>query len=303
MQDHSDLVNKLGIQLPSAEHKITSPMFPSDIEVHVKRDDWLHPVISGNKWRKLKAHLYQAQAHHTSMLVSFGGGFSNHLHALGYCCRELGIKLMAIIRGDYSRQLTPMLQDLSNWGVELKFVSKVEYQQRSSPEYLNQLQAEFPQATIIPEGGSNSSALEGVSEVITELQNQYDYLVCPVASGGTLAGLATGICNARLNTTLLGIGVLKGEEYLEVLVKQLLPEGVPMPTIIHDYHCGGYAKVPEYLQNFCCQFTPETQVPVEPVYSGKLFYALTQLANKGYFPSGSRVLALHTGGLQGARST
>lgn len=298
MQDHSSLVNQLGIVCPSPEQPLLSN---AGVEVFVKRDDLLHPVISGNKWRKLQGHLYQALQNNTKQLISFGGGYSNHLHALGYCCFKLGIQLIAIVRGDYTGQLTPMLEDLMQWNAQLQFVIKQEYKERNSTEYLQNLQQHFPTATIIPEGGSDPLALEGMGNLLKELENQYDYMVCPVASGATLAGLAKGIVDLNLKTKILGIAMLKGEAYLEELVGKLLPQKIPVPEIIHDYHCGGYAKSPDYLQQFCSEFTHNTKVPVEPVYSGKMFYAVTQLIEKEYFPAGSRVLALHTGGLQGAR--
>ncbi len=310
MQDPQDLVNRLGVIAPSPEQTLNNTWYKDpSIQVTVKRDDLLHPIISGNKWRKLYGHLQQAIAQqsqstknqHPQTIVSFGGGYSNHLHALGYCCHLLGIKLVAIVRGDYSHQLTPMLSDLTNWQVQVQFVTKLEYQKRDKPDYLHQLNEQYPNATIIPEGGSDSFALAGTGNILAELQTQYDYILCPVASGGTLAGLATAITASFQKTQLIGIGVLKGKGYLEELVSKLLPPSIPIPTIIHNYHCGGYAKTPQYLQAFCTDFIQHTQVPVEPVYSGKLFYALQQMINSGYFPSNSNILALHTGGLQGAR--
>ena len=140
--------------------------------------------------------------------------------------------------------------------------------------------------------------------------NDYDYIIAPVASGGTLAGLCEGVKKYEKKTKILGIAVLKGEGYLESLVAELLNKNAPRATtltapnnftIIHDYHCGGYAKAPEYLRTACSEFTKATHIPVEPIYSGKLIYAVQQLISKGYFEDSSRVLLLHTGGLQGAR--
>ncbi|MBL4631276.1 MAG: pyridoxal-phosphate dependent enzyme, partial [Paraglaciecola sp.] len=139
---------------------------------------------------------------------------------------------------------------------------------------------------------------------VHELDQDYDYIVAPVASGGTLAGLISGVAEICPSTKVLGVGVLKGQEYLELLVTSLLPKNLHSSTnwhINHDYHCGGYAKSTPELTLLCSDFYRQTNIKIEPVYSGKLFFALRSLIANQYFPSGSRILALHTGGLQGAR--
>ena len=291
---------------PSAE-TIIQPDWATnhDITLRVKRDDLLHPVISGNKWRKLKHALLPAIAAKSKHIISFGGGFSNHLHALGYCCQQLNIQFTAIIRGNYSQNPSPMLQDLMNWKATIQYVDRMTYQQRAEPGYLKLLQQQNPGALLIPEGGSQLEALQGVAEVIDELCNSYDYMLAPVASGGTLAGLIAGVGKhpKQTNCKILGLAVLKGECYLEQLVTDLLdkPEQTKNWQINHDYHFGGYAKSTHLLTQFCSDFYQQTAIEIEPVYSGKLFYALRDLIDKRYFPPKSRILALHTGGLQGAR--
>ncbi|UAA39768.1 pyridoxal-phosphate dependent enzyme [Paraneptunicella aestuarii] len=315
MQDIDNLVNRLSLRLPSPIQQLPVDWCPEgNLSVYVKRDDLIHPIISGNKWRKLQGHLTRSPQLSKQALprqiVSFGGGYSNHLHSLGYCCQQLNIKLHAIVRGNYQLNPTPMLQDIENWGANIHYVTKMEYQQRHDNVYLEQLSQTYPEALIIPEGGSDEQALEGVANIIAELSSepnyQFDYILCPVASGGTLAGLNQAIYDTKLSTKLIGIAVLKGavlegEDYLEELVEKLQSPNVPKATILHDYHCGGYAKAPDYLKDFCSQFNAQYGIPVEPVYSGKLFYALKQLIESGYFPAQSRILILHTGGLQGAR--
>ncbi|WP_082768949.1 1-aminocyclopropane-1-carboxylate deaminase/D-cysteine desulfhydrase [Paraglaciecola hydrolytica] len=272
---------------------------PHHCLLNIKRDDLIHPIISGNKWRKLKYSLCHALENDCSHIVSFGGGFSNHLHALAYCCKQLNIKFTAIVRGDYRANPSPMLQDLSQWQSDIHYVDKLTYQRREKPEYLALLQKEYPDAMIIPEGGSNTLALQGVAEIVNELSGHYDYIVAPVASGATLAGLIHA--THQTSCKILGIGVLKGEGYLEELVQQLLPQSYGHWSINHEYHCGGYAKSNIELRDFCRDFYQQTQVDIEPVYSGKLFFALRHLIQQAYFPVNSRILALHTGGLQGAR--
>jgi 1-aminocyclopropane-1-carboxylate deaminase len=270
-------------------------------QITLKRDDLLHPVISGNKWRKLKFALLEAQQNQIKHIISFGGGFSNHLHALGYCCQQMNIRFNAIVRGDYSGNPSPMLQDLVSWGAQLRYVDRSTYKLRDQPEYLTNLQQRYPEATIIPEGGSQALALKGVSEIISELEGNYDYIIAPVGSGGTLAGV---INQSQSSTKIIGIAVLKGKDYLESLVNQLLPASAKDKSnwqINHDYHLGGYAKTNSELKAFCENFLQQTDIHIEPVYSGKLFFALKDLIAKQEFPEGSKILALHTGGLQGAR--
>jgi len=300
------LADTLTIQTPSPE-QVIKPHWANlqDIQISIKRDDLLHPIISGNKWRKLKYALQEACDNKVTHIVSFGGGYSNHLHALGYCCQQLGIRLSAIIRGDYSQNLSPMLRDLLSWGTDIQYVDRVTYQQRDQPQYLQTLATKYPHALLIPEGGSQQQALKGVAEIIQELTHRYDYILAPVASGGTLAGLIQGATQdvKHLSCQVLGIGVLRGEGYLEQLVRNLLIEDSDKKNwqINHDYHFGGYAKSNHELNQFCHDFYQQTEIKIEPVYSGKLFFALGDLIVKGYFPNGSRILALHTGGLQGAR--
>jgi 1-aminocyclopropane-1-carboxylate deaminase len=300
-----NLVKELAITTPSIEQQIM-PAWDNanNVQLWVKRDDLIHPIISGNKWRKLSHALQSAVDNQCRHIVSFGGGFSNHLHALGYCCQKLGIRLTAIVRGDYSANPSPMLADLLNWQTDIQYVNRITYQKRTDNDYLNTLQQTYPDALIIPEGGSQQQALVGMADVIAELTQHYDYIVAPVASGGTLAGLVYANNQQKLNSRVLGIAVLKGQGYLERLVSDLLPQSVKNPPdwqINHDYHCGGYAKSPSYLQTFCTAFFNHTQIPVEPVYSGKIFYALQQLISQNYFSENSKILALHTGGLQGNR--
>lgn len=295
------LADQLAIQLPSPEQPLA--IEPSHgYQCWVKRDDLLHPVISGNKWRKLQGALLEAQAKDIEHLVSFGGGYSNHLHALGYCCARLKIKLTALIRGNYHQHPTAMLNDLMQWGTELVYLSKVDYRRRSEPEFIAQLQASYPKAMLIPEGGSQAQALPGLNTLVKELNQQYDYVVAPVASGGTLAGLISALPK---QCTVLGIAMLKGEGYLEQQVTQLLATQASQNRaqwqICHQFHHGGYAKCPPLLSEFCVRFRQQYNIPLEPVYSGKCFYAFEQLCQQGFFKANSRILVLHTGGLQGAR--
>ncbi len=238
------------------------------VSMQVKRDDLIHPVISGNKWRKLKYTL-DALPGSCRHIISFGGGFSNHLHACGYLCMKLGIHFTALVRGDYNANPTPMLKDLQSWQACIQYVDKPAYAKRSDPIWLENL----------PE---------------------CDHIIAPVGSGATLAGL---ICADSSPVTVTGIAVLKGAGYLESLVQALLPATGQQNRwqILHDYHQGGYGKRNATLTSFCEELMQQYKLPVEPVYSGKLFFAIKDLLEKGFFPDGTRLRIVHTGGLQGAR--
>lgn len=303
----TQLQQKLGIVSPSPVHALqASWITAAQVKVYVKRDDLLHQIISGNKWRKLKYALLAASQRSSSRLVTFGGGHSNHVHALAYGCRALELPLTAIIRGDYRANMTPMLNDIADWGCDIKFVDKTTYQQRQNPSYLAKLARDFPNSMVIPEGGSDPLAMHGLAEIRSELVDQqhedFDYILAPCASGGTLAGLSQAFIGTH--TQIQGIAVLKGQGYLESLVAQLLENDGQQPNwhIDHQYHFGGYAKRPVELIDWCNDFSQQFALPLEPIYSGKLFYALQDKVGRGHYPKGSRILALHTGGLQGARS-
>lgn len=300
---------KTSLTLPSP----VEPFFPKwkgaeKVSLFVKRDDAIHPIMSGNKWRKLSNALPPSLP---KAIVSFGGGFSNHLHALGFICFKLGIPFTAIIRGDYSATPSPMIKDLIQWQTHIEYVDRITYKKRSDSAYLNELKLQFPDAIIIPEGGSQAQALQGIKDMVDEIEVDFDFIVAPVASGATLAGIVNAL-NKRNRTTatdfrslhkVIGIGVLKGEGYLEGLVQKFLPISKHQTSwhIDHNYHFGGYAKAPNELQTFCNDFNDNMEFKIEPVYSGKAFWAVKDMLAKGKFEDRSRIVVLHTGGLQGAR--
>ncbi|HBL20783.1 MAG: pyridoxal-phosphate dependent enzyme [Gammaproteobacteria bacterium] len=300
---------KTSLTLPSP----VEPFFPKwkgaeKVSLFVKRDDAIHPIMSGNKWRKLSNALPPSLP---KAIVSFGGGFSNHLHALGFICFKLGIPFTAIIRGDYSATPSPMIKDLIQWQTHIEYVDRITYKKRSDSAYLNELKLQFPDAIIIPEGGSQAQALQGIKDMVDEIEVDFDFIVAPVASGATLAGIINAL-NKRNRTTatdfrslhkVIGIGVLKGEGYLEGLVQKFLPISKHQTSwhIDHNYHFGGYAKAPNELQTFCNDFNDNMEFKIEPVYSGKAFWAVKDMLAKGKFEDRSRIVVLHTGGLQGAR--
>lgn len=283
------------------------------ITVSVKRDDLLHPYISGNKWRKLKFNLIEARKQGINHLLSFGGAYSNHIHALAAAGYYLGFKTSAIIRGEPHYANNPTLKQAQKWGMQLHFVSRKEYKLREGIQYLQDLQTRFPDTFIVPEGGSNGFALPGVIELCHELKQQspkrIDHIFTATGSGGTLAGLIAGFSavQEKNSTSVTGIAVLKQAEYLTTNIHNLLQTQKSMHEdanhwqLLTQFHGGGYAKVSPVLQNFCQQFQQDTGIPIEPIYTGKMFYALFELIKQDFFKAGDNIIALHTGGLQGLK--
>lgn len=263
----------------------------------VKRDDLLHPLISGNKWRKLKYNLAHMKELNKTELLTFGGAFSNHIHACAAAGKEFNIQTHAIIRGPELDSNNPTLQFAKQCGMQLHVVNRIEYKQRYDQRYLEALQRRFPNAFIIPEGGTNEHALLGCKELVHSLP-EHDYLVCPTGSGGTLAGLIEG---SEANTHIIGIAVLKQAQYLNAEVKKLSSKAKKQDNwqLLTDFHDGGYGKFSPALWQFCQEMNHTYNLPLEPIYSGKMMYALWKLIEQDYFPPGSKIIAVHTGGLQG----
>ena len=259
----------------------------------------IHPLISGNKWRKLKYTLIVAKENNISTLLTFGGTYSNHIHAFAAAGKLNSFRTIGIIRGEEDLD-NPTIADAKAWGMQIKYVSRLEYKKRHDPEYLQGLQLSYPDALIIPEGGTNITALKGVSEILNELiYIAPDFVCTPCGSGGTTAGL---ICGATADTKIVSVPVLKGAAYLKDLINTLVQQcNITNDNwdFIDGYHFGGYAKITPELISFIEQFHNETKIELEPIYSGKMFYAVFELMKQGYFPENSTVVAIHTGGLQG----
>ena len=269
------------------------------VELWIKRDDLLHPIVSGNKWRKLKHILRHALAVNTHTLISMGGAYSNHLHALAYIGKLLGLKTMGIIRGEKTPDtITPTLQDALAWGMKLEFISRTDYRQLRQYSGWQDLPNQKPGQYWLPEGGAHTLALAGVAELLDEIEISYDVLCVPCGTGTTLAGLIEA---APLNVKLIGFAALKHADFLVNDVKKHLSKNPANWSINFDYHFGGFAKTTDALTTFIKAFEQEQQVPLEPVYTGKMLYGIFDLIGKNYFKPGSRIIALHTGGLQGKR--
>lgn len=277
------------------------------------RLDKVHPFVSGNKWYKLKYSILHAYQLGRSQLLSFGGAYSNHLHALAFAGQHLNIKTVGVVRGERSDKLNPTLQDCENWGMELHWLPREQYRQLASNSALGDsvspvakvhFQEIYPEAWIIPEGGAGADGVLGIETLFNALQHagllDYDFIATPVGSGTTLAGLI----RAKLGRAkCLGFSALKGAVDLEQRVESQLNDAARINewSIVHDYHFGGFAKINPRLMQFISDIYNQNQLLLDPIYTGKMLYGLAEYVHQGRIASGSKVLVLHTGGLQGWR--
>ncbi|HDO1374742.1 TPA: 1-aminocyclopropane-1-carboxylate deaminase/D-cysteine desulfhydrase [Aeromonas veronii] len=283
--------------LPSPLQRLHHPL-PTcyGVELWCKRDDLIHPAISGNKWRKLKYHLLHAKEHGKQHLLSFGGAYSNHIHALAAAGCQSGLRTTGIIRGEYDAVSNSTLRDAQRWGMDLVFVDRQSYRRRQDPDWLAQFDA--PDTLIVPEGGSSPLAIPGVAELVGEVPFSPDLWVLPCASGGTLAGLIAG---KRDREQILAIAVLKGGGFIADEVCRLHPAAAHIPSwrIALDHHDGGYAKFSPALWQWVQDFSATTDLPLEPIYSGKAMWGLFRELAAGRIAPGSKIVFIHTGGMQG----
>jgi 1-aminocyclopropane-1-carboxylate deaminase len=296
---HLELIKLEKTFKPSIITKIDDPLLDQyQIKLWIKRDDLLHPIISGNKWRKLKYTLDHALSEGADTLISMGGAYSNHLHALAYVGKALGLKTIGLVRGEQPETLTPTLSDLQNWGMVLKFVSRFDYRLLRQYKGCYDLPGLKPRQYWLPEGGAQALALKGVAELVNEIDVAYDILCVPCGTGATLAGIIDMVPD---QVSVMGFAALKNAEFLQTDVESLLPRPCSNWQINMDYHFGGFAKTSAELMTFMADFEFKTGIPLEPVYTGKMIYAIYNLITKHTFKPGQRIIAVHTGGLQGKR--
>ncbi len=303
MVDITQIESALGINTKAAIiEQIKHPILDEHkIELHIKRDDLVHPVISGNKWRKLKYTLLYALTQGHDHLVSMGGAYSNHLHALAYVGHKLNIKTTGLVRGEQPEEENKTLSDLRKWGMTLKFVSRSDFRElrknRTHNDKLQKLYGGF----WIPEGGSNEYALNGISEIVKEIDMDFKTLALACGTGTTLAGLAKSIPD---ESRVLGFSALKGGGFLEKDIKKLLRKNSRHNWSVNfDYHFGGLAESNDELTSFIDEFQSRTNIPLEPIYNGKMLFGLFDLIKNGRFKKEQPIIAIHTGGLQRNRQS
>ena len=270
------------------------------ISLWIKREDLNHPQMSGNKWHKLKYNIHKAKEQGKDTLLTFGGAYSNHIYAVAAAGKIFNFNTIGIIRGEEHNPLNPTLSFAKENGMKLHYLDRGSYRKKNSTEIFDDLIKKFGDFYLLPEGGTNELAVKGCSEIITKINIDYDYICCPCGTGGTLAGLITGLRGEKI---ALGFAVLKGASFLKENVNSLLMSDNETPPenwdINLDYHFGGYAKFNKQLLEFMERFKAHTRIPIEPIYTGKMLFGIYDLIANGFFKQESRIVAIHTGGLQG----
>jgi 1-aminocyclopropane-1-carboxylate deaminase len=273
-----------------------------DLQVDVLRLDQLHPVVSGNKWFKLKYYLERAKLEEKNKLVSFGGTYSNHLIALAEASRLFGFSSAAYIRGEEPDTLSHTLLEAREMGMELRFLSRRDYDEKKKSVFSTPFKNHESRELLIPEGGAGWEGVKGASEILSLVPAMsYAYICCAVGTGTTLAGLINA---AGPKQKVVGVSVLRETRGIEPVQRSWLLHSALLENvyIIHEDHFGGYAKTSRILLDFMNRLFSESGIPTDFVYTGKLFYSIVRLASENFFKAGSRILVLHSGGLQGNRS-
>ena len=272
-----------------------------DVTLYIKREDLIHPEISGNKYRKLKYNLQQAKSENKNTLLTFGGAFSNHISATAFAGKLHGFKTIGVIRGnelgdDLEKTLAtnPTLRFANECGMQFKFVSRTDYRTKTSLKFIRQLKDEFSDFYLVPEGGTNELAIKGCEEILSGDTEKFDAICLAVGTGGTISGIINSV---KEHQKVFGFPALKGY-FLNDEIKKYVHQTENWKLIL-EYHFGGYAKTSNELITFINQFKKETNIPLDPIYTGKMMFGLVDLINKDYFEKDAQILAIHTGGLQG----
>mgnify|MGYP006158787367 FL=1 len=289
---------KAAFFMNSINQKISLDL-PNGIELFIKREDLLHPIISGNKFRKLKYNIEEAKKSGNNTLLTFGGAFSNHILAVAGAGAEFGFKTIGVIRGEELASKVnenPTLLKAKELGMDFYFVSRSVYQEKESESFVIELKDRFGDFYLIPEGGTNKFAIKGCKEILTEEDKQvFSHVACAVGTGGTFSGL---INSSNQKQQLIGFSSLKGA-FLSDVIRNFAEK---TNWIINDgYHFGGYGKVTDELIHFLNNFYNQTAIPLDPVYTGKMVFGILEMIKNGYFDPKSKILIIHTGGLQGIK--
>ncbi|MCK0191600.1 pyridoxal-phosphate dependent enzyme [Arenibacter sp. F20364] len=273
-----------------------SILHKKQVTLVVKREDLIHPFISGNKYRKLKYNILEAKQRGLNTILTFGGAYSNHIAATAYAGKLHGIRTIGVIRGEELSQnwmLNPTLMQAHEHGMDFKFISREDYRRRNEKSFLELLGRDLAPYYLIPEGGTNLLAVKGCEEILSPEDADFNVLCSSVGTGGTLAG----IINSSLHyQRIIGFPSLKGDFLKKDIRNFTAKENWEINT---DYHFGGYAKVSEVLIEFINYFREKTNIPTDPIYTGKLLFGILDLVKNDYFMPGTKILAIHSGGLQG----
>lgn len=286
------------------------------MDIVVLRDDLNHPIVSGNKLHKLSPNIALAKAHNCSTILSFGGPYSNHLHALAWACKEAGLSSIGVVRGELQEALTPTLKDCRAWGMQLIASSRKEYRghqealsaypqpRRASELTFDSFYNRFTDdPLVIPEGGSNALAIKSLRTAYgkafkNEHHQNITHVVCATGTGATIAGISKA---APDNVNIIGMQAVAEGDATLIRIQQWLKSESERITIKQS-HLGGFGKIPSSLINFIEHFETQYNIPLDPIYNGKAMFKLTHMIDSGYFQTTDKILFIHTGGLQGKRS-
>ncbi len=287
---------KINIDLPSPIMEIDlSHFIDTNVRLYVKREDLIHPLYGGNKWRKLRGAIDEYSRQSYSGLITFGGAFSNHLAATAALCHELAIPCTIYVRGDHIDTDNPTLRNALELGACIKMMDRRKYRQRNEPDFLTKIKEDNPMMMIVPEGGSGSYAAVGIKEMVKELEVQLDFVpshLCISSGTGMTAGI---ICNQITQDLEVHIfSALKGQ-FLGDEIKKLTSR----EFVFYEDDNGGYGKTTAGLIKFINDFSTYTGVPLDPIYNGKMMYRLVRMISRGTLDVDAKILAVHTGGLQG----
>jgi 1-aminocyclopropane-1-carboxylate deaminase/D-cysteine desulfhydrase-like pyridoxal-dependent ACC family enzyme len=281
--------------------ELNPPINPNSIRLFIKREDQIHPVISGNKWRKLKYNLKKAKEEGYTTLLTFGGAYSNHIHALAGAAKEYRFQSIGIIRGEEHLPLNPTLRQATKMGMRLYYMDRTTYRNKQTQPVIDELNELFGEFYLVPEGGTNELAIKGASEIVAGCEGSYDYVVAPCGTAGTITGIISGLNGLA---KAIGVAVLKGDFHVAEVEHWLDRVGMQELknwSIETGYHFGGYAKYDWELIKFINSFRINYGIQLDPIYTGKMMFALFDLIAKGAFEKDSQILAIHTGGLQGIK--
>ena len=281
--------------MQSINQKIEFP-FSSNCTVYIKREDLIHPIVSGNKFRKLKYNILQAKAENKTKLLTFGGAFSNHIAAVAYAAKENGFQSIGIIRGNELENKVnenPTLSFARKCGMHFEFVSRETYRKKSEPDFIENLKEKQGDFYLIPEGGTNELAIKGCQEILNEDDSAFNYICCSVGTGGTISGI---INSTNEYQKVLGFPALKGDFLKDEICKFAKNNRW---DLISDYHFEGYGKINNELVAFINTFYKQTKIPLDSIYTGKMLFGVFDLIKKESFPVKSKILVIHTGGIQG----
>jgi len=273
------------------------------VRLSVKREDLLHPIISGNKFRKLKYNILEAKKQNKNTLLTFGGAYSNHISATAFAGKEFGFKTIGIIRGEelakdfaHTVNTNSTLNFAYKNGMKLKFVNRSVYRKKNELSFIEQLKNEFGNFYLIPQGGTNTLAVKGCEEILNENDTKYDYICVASGTGGTISGIINSV---KPKQKVIGFPALKGD-FLEKEIQPYIKKNKNYQWI-HDFHFGGFAKINNELIRFINDFYNQYKIPLDPIYTAKMFYGIEKLIEGDFFKKGTEILAIHTGGLQGIK--